>query len=947
MDPLNGRTLGRYQIGDEIGRGGMGVVYRAKDTKLNRHVALKVLPTDVVADLDRRSRFIQEAQTASQLQHPHIGVVYEVDEIDGVSIIAMELIRGEKLSDMLNRASFSTPRALTIAIEVAEGLACAHEAGVVHRDVKPANVMITEEGHAKIIDFGLAKLVAALSGDGDEFTAAATAPGIVMGTALYMSPEQARSDLLDHRSDVFSFGVMLYETLAGRPPFRGHNGVETLSAILHVPAPPLPPLGPIVSKEASFELQRIVDKCLAKDPADRYQGMRDVVVDLRGAWRHLETGATTLASLPPAAIPVEGLSVSRRRPPSTAGLAAFLVALIAVAVWWTWRPRESGVPPTSGKPVSVSVLVANFENRAREPLFDGLLEQVVGLGIEEASFVTTYPRRDALRLVPLVKPGGVLDEHVAQLLARREGIDRVVAGSISSDRGRFRMVVNVIDPADGRVTMTGDSEAGSKEEVLSSVGRLAVKIRVALGDRAVDSRLKEVETFTAGSLEAAHEYVRAQELQWNGKYEEALSAYQKAVQLDPTLGRAYAGLGAVSSSLGRRQEAEAYYLQALSHLDRMTDREKYRTRSGYFLLIRNTDQAREELEALVKQFPADSTALSNLAVASFLRRDMTRALELGRKASAIFPKNVLRRNNVALFALYAGEFATAEREAAAVLELNKDFAKAYLAMALAQLGQNMPEKAGATYRRLAVVSETGRDFAASGEADLAMYEGRLTDAAALLKQALSASPEGRSTTTTARLQVTLAEVRQLQGEDASAVKLAEDALARDTDKTVIFLVGRVLAGAGRFHRTLELAADLAARIDQEAQHYGKLLEGEVSLERGDARTALMKFGEAQRIADSWMGRFGLGRAYLASDKYAEAGSEFDRCLRRAGETSTVLLDDIPTFRFLPPVYYYVGRAAEALKNAGAIRSYQVFLAIKAKGDEQGIVADARRRVGGA
>ena len=177
MDPLNGRELGRYQIGDEIGRGGMGVVYRAQDTKLNRHVALKVLPTDVVADPDRRSRFIKEAQTASQLQHPHIGVVYEVDEIDGVSFIAMELIRGEKLSDMLNRAACSTPRALPIAIEVAEGLACAHEAGVVHRDVKPANVMITEEGHAKIIDFGLAKLVAALSGDGEEFTVAATAPG--------------------------------------------------------------------------------------------------------------------------------------------------------------------------------------------------------------------------------------------------------------------------------------------------------------------------------------------------------------------------------------------------------------------------------------------------------------------------------------------------------------------------------------------------------------------------------------------------------------------------------------------------------------------------------------------------------------------------------------------------------------------------------------------------
>ena len=406
MDPLNGRALGRYQIVDEISRGGMGVVYRARDTKLNRQVALKVLPTDVVADPDRRSRFIAEAQTASQLQHPHIGVVYEADEIDGVSFIAMELIRGEKLSDVLHRAACSTSRALPIAMEIAEGLACAHEAGVVHRDVKPANVMITEEGHAKIIDFGLAKLVAVLSGDGEEFTAVATTPGIVLGTAVYMSPEQARAGRVDHRSDVFSFGVMLYEMLAARLPFREQSGVETLNAILHAPAPLLPPLGPAVSKEASLELQRILDKCLAKDPAERYQGMRDVVVDLRAAWRHLESGPMAMARLPPAAIPVDELTIPRQRAPSRVLFVAVLLAVVSAAAWWTWRTREPGTPPISSEPVSVSVLVANFENRTPEPLFDGLLEQAIGLGIEEASFVTTYPRRDALRLVALVKPGG-------------------------------------------------------------------------------------------------------------------------------------------------------------------------------------------------------------------------------------------------------------------------------------------------------------------------------------------------------------------------------------------------------------------------------------------------------------------------------------------------------------------------------------------------------------
>ena len=390
----------------------------------------------------------------------------------------------------------------------------------------------------------------------------------------------------------------------------------------------------------------------------------------------------------------------------------------------------------------------------------------------------------------------------------------MVAGSIASDQGRFRMSVRIIDPVEGRVKMTWDTQVNNKNGILPAVGRMAVRIRVEIGDRTDPSRMKGHETFTAASLEAAHEYVRAQEAQAAGEYETALSRYQKAVEFDPALGRAYAGLGAVSNSLGRWQEAEAYYTQALSHLDRMTDREKYRTRSGYFLLIRNTDQARQELEALVSEFPADSTALSNLAVTSFLRRDMTRALELGRKASAIYPNHILRRNNVALFALYSGDFVTAEKEAAGVLLLNPNFMKAYLAMGLAQLGQGMPEKAAAAYRKLAAVSATGRDFGAFAEADLAMYEGRLGDAAAILTQALAVVSEGRSATTTARLMVTLAEVRQLQGANGTALKLAEHALTLSNEQTIVLLGGRVILACGRLPRTVELASDLGKRINR-------------------------------------------------------------------------------------------------------------------------------------
>src|SRR5262245_44839196 len=325
---LTGRILGHYQIAEEISRGGMGIVYRATDTRLNRDVALKVLPEDLMHDADRRRRFIQEAQAASSLEHPHIAVIHEVDQVDGLAFIAMELIRGDKMSDMLARQRFPVARTLEIASEVAAGLARAHEKQIVHRDLKPANVMITDEGHAKIIDFGIAKLIEPLVSENvNTQTSHQTDAGVILGTMTYMSPEQTRGERVDHRSDVFAFGILLHEMLAGQPPFQGKTGVETASAILHLPAPRLAALGPAVAAEVSAHIQRIVDKCLAKDPADRYQGMKDVGVDLRSARRRLESAPHTVGSRPAL---ISGVAATPRWIYALA--AASVLALIAAAV---------------------------------------------------------------------------------------------------------------------------------------------------------------------------------------------------------------------------------------------------------------------------------------------------------------------------------------------------------------------------------------------------------------------------------------------------------------------------------------------------------------------------------------------------------------------------------------------------------------------------------------
>ena len=279
-----GNTLSHYQILDEISRGGMGVVYRARDVRLDRDVALKVLPAELQHDPQRRARLLHEARAASALEHPHIAIIHEVGEADGVTFIAMELIRGEKLGDLIARGPLRPSRALELAAEVAEGLTRAHEKNLIHRDLKPGNVMVTEDGHAKIIDFGLAKLVPHATSDAATVSVHGpqTSEGLIVGTAAYMSPEQARGEHVDHRTDVFALGLMLFEMLAGRAAFRGQSHLDTLHAVLSQPLPALPVL-PGTAPDVIAELHRIVGKCTAKDPDERYQGMRDLVVDLRSA----------------------------------------------------------------------------------------------------------------------------------------------------------------------------------------------------------------------------------------------------------------------------------------------------------------------------------------------------------------------------------------------------------------------------------------------------------------------------------------------------------------------------------------------------------------------------------------------------------------------------------------------------------------------------------------
>jgi len=623
-----GRTLSHYKILDEVSRGGMGVVYRAVDVKLNREVALKVLPPELLVDPERKRRFVQEAQAAAALEHPNIAVIHEIDEAEGITFIAMELVRGEKLRDLLQRERLPVARALKLASEVAEGLVRAHDRGIVHRDLKPANLMLTEDGHAKIIDFGLAKLVEPLPGEASQAPTLAhkeTEPGVVMGTVAYMSPEQARAGKVDHRSDIFSFGIVLYEMLAGRPPFQGASGIETLSAILKELAPRLPALADGVSGEVTANLQRIVDKCLAKEPADRYQGMRDVAVDLRGARRRLESGSFIA---PSAAAP------RARRTSLWWGAAAAAVLVLAGSLFLLRRPRSEPAPASASRP---SVAVLYFENVTGDPSLEWLRTGLTDMLVTDLAQSPHVEVLGTERLYQILKGLNRLDERITSLevmqeVAERAGVETVVLGSFMKAGENIRINIRVQEAKSGRILTTEKVEGVGESSVFSMVDDLTRRVRArfdvpSAADTELDRGLKDV---TTSSLEAYRYYAEGINLHNRFQEEEAIALFEKALQVDPGFAMALAKLSVIHSNLGHDLKGEEYGRRALEHVDRLSARERYYIEGNYYSRRELTyGRAIEAYRKAVELYPDHATARNNLAFRCMLFERYQEAIKEG------------------------------------------------------------------------------------------------------------------------------------------------------------------------------------------------------------------------------------------------------------------------------------------------------------------------------
>ena len=914
---LPGTRLGsRYTVIRLLGRGGMGAVYQAYDDELGVAVAIKtILPghADEYTRRDQVSRFKSELLLARQVTHKNVVRIHDLGEVGGLKYITMSYIEGETLAALIRRlGTVPVPQALSLARQIAAGMAAAHDAGVIHRDLKPENVIVNRDGQALIMDFGIAHSSAAGAAGG----------GAMTGTIAYMAPEQATGKPVDARADIYAFGLIVYDMLVGRQRLKAHaSPMEEMRARFVAPPAPARHLRP----EVPEAFDALVTRAVQPDPAARFADS----AALGAAFDALDDDGRLR--------PVEK---PRARWPAVT--AAMLVTALLVTGLWRWISP----PPVAAK-APVSVLIADFQNRTGDPVFNGVVEQALGLGIEGASFITAYPRRDALRVAAAIRPGAPLDEQTARLIALREGVAIVLVGEVVPEDGRYRITTRALRGGDEKAkplnTLT--VEADNKDGVLRAVGVLAGEVRETLGDTSASSdSTKAAETFTAASLDAARAYASAQEAQWSGRVDDAIADFKKALTLDPEMGRAYSGLAVQYANVGRAAEAETNYQSALARLDRMTDREKFRTRGSYYLFARKPDLAAQEFTALVKAFPADSSGLTNLALAAFYQRDMAHALEQGRRAEAILPNNVLSRSNVALYAMYAGKFEEAIKEADAVHQLNPAHLKAFVARGLSLLALDRPAEAATAYDQLAATGPAGDSFATAGRADLAQYQGRYADAIRLLQAGIAADVERKNAAGAASKRIALAEAHLAQGDKAGAAREARAAAGASESDAVRTGAGLVLAAANESTQAETLAIALNNKLEADPQAYGRLVQAEEALARNEPRKAVELAREAQKYADTWLGQVTLGRAYLGLNAYPEAYSALEAALKRRGEATAVFLDDVPTYRRLPPIYYYMALAQKGLRSSAAPASFKQYVDIMGSADPHPMLANAKLEV---
>jgi len=921
MTIAEGTQFGPYRLIEKIGSGGMGEVYRALDTRLEREVALKLVSeTYLVTGAGSGSpspvtpahgtpnshvsheRFLREARSSATLNHPNVCSIHDTGEHGGRPYLVMELLQGETLKHYLAKTGgkgLAADEVISFSQQAASALAAAHARGIIHRDIKPANLFVVDAGRGKrlikVLDFGLAKKQPGVavaesrtyglpgSSSADETVGAGTAtmeltsPGSAVGTVAYMSPEQAKGEPLDARTDLFSLGTVIYEMATGKTPFAGGSTAEVFAALLRENPPPVSTVNPAMPKK----LDPIVAKLLAKDPAQRYASAEQLQEALDGL--EPQSGQAMVAS------------ATGRKTPWAIALVVLLALLAGGLAWWKFRPgaaRPSGesTAGTTANATKDSIILADFINHTGDPVFDTTLNQALQIELEQSPVINIVsPQHLAQSVKYLGKPDGtIVTPEIAREIGVREGVKAILTGTIANLGKEYVITLTAQNTATGDEIVSEQARAPDKEHVLDALGKAAAAIRGKLGEDL--ESIKKLDTpfgqATTTSLEAFRAYALGDKAHVKAlDIPEAEGHYLRAIELDPNFAMAYARLGVVYGNAGEVAEANKYFAKAYALSDHVSERERLYITGHYNLYVTgNLPKVIETLQESIQTYPGQIDSYININAAYSTMGQYAKALPFGQKAVEMEPEDSIASENLLIDYIGLDRIAEAraEMERATKRGLDSSTSDLLVGMQVYFLARDWPQ----VQKIMAQVAGRPDEFIATQAlANMQQFEGQYGKAAATIRQASEQAGRAKAPDVQAAALLSNAQARGLAGlcEDNHAA--VQQALLLDKSKSTQELAVLAAAVCGNAKLVLQLAQELSAKFPQDTLIQDVFLplgKGFVALAAGRPQEAVDDAEPARPYDTLFPGAYLQGLAYLQLHDAGHALGAFRTVLQSAG-----------------------------------------------------------------